>query len=207
VIRLVTIASLSALLLLVLYLPSAHPPTRFIEQVRLEHQQAESLWGVPAADRILERSVTFSAQAAHASPVPSRDAGLVPRSEATPVRDEMERVNRRLFDNPYFRSIDALLFLATYRLSSLLEWLPKSLFLVLGLVADAALERVVKSKEFRQHDPEMYALYLSTAILGTCSLVLCLVLPWTMHPLAWALAPLGIAFLAARAIADFHRRP
>lgn len=206
-IRLVATGALCTLLLLVLYLPSAIPPMRFIEQLRLEHHQAANVWGLAAAGRILDRTMALNAHAAGASPIPTLEAAPAVRSGASTAREEMDRVNRRLFDNPYFRSIDALLILATYRVSALLEWLPKGVFLVLGLIADAVMERLVKAKEFRQHDPEMFALYLSAAIIAGCGLVLSLVLPWTVHPFAWALAPLGIAVLLARAIADFHRRP
>lgn len=206
-IRMAAIGSLSALLLLVLYLPSAHPPMRFIEQLRLEHHEANSLWGFATAQRILDRAMTLNAQAAGASPIPTLEAAHAVRGGVGAARQEMDRVNQRLFDNPYFRSIDALLVLAAYRLSAIREWLPNGFFLALVLVIDAVMERLVKAKEFRQHDPEMFALYLSAAIVAACGLMLSLVVPWTMHPLAWAAAPLGIAFLVSRAIADFHRRP
>ena len=44
-IRIVSIAALLSLLVLVLYLPSAHPPERFLAQIRSEHQAMEALWG------------------------------------------------------------------------------------------------------------------------------------------------------------------
>ena len=37
-IRVVAVVSLLCLLVLVLYLPSAHPPERFLAQLRIEHQ-------------------------------------------------------------------------------------------------------------------------------------------------------------------------
>lgn len=206
-IRVVAIGALGTLLLLVLYLPSAHPPERFIERLRHEHRQAVDLWGSTTGERILDRAMDLSATTAEAAPIPARGIANQHPRHTGQVKDEMDHVNRRLFDNAYFRSIDALLVLAMYRLSATGEWLAKGILLALALVADAAMERAVKAREFRQHDPEMFALYLSAAIVAGCALVLCLVLPWPIHPLTWAMVPLGMAFLAARAIADFHRRP
>ena len=123
------------------------------------------------------------------------------------VATEMAQVNRRLFNSPYFRSIDALLALASYRLAALLQWLPPCWVLALALVIDAFLERVAKAKEFRQHDPEMFALYVSIAILTLCASLLAMVWPWTLHPLAWAAVPVVVAVVLSRAISHFHRRP
>ncbi len=45
-IRIVSIAALLCLLVLVLYLPSAHPPERFLAQIRSEYQAIEEM--IPA---------------------------------------------------------------------------------------------------------------------------------------------------------------
>jgi len=55
-IRIVSIAALLCLLVLVLYLPSAHPPERFLAQIRSEHQAIEEIWGETPALRILDRA-------------------------------------------------------------------------------------------------------------------------------------------------------
>ena len=51
-IRIVAIASLMALLVLVLYLPSAHPPERFVAQLRVEHEQITRFWSAQHAENI-----------------------------------------------------------------------------------------------------------------------------------------------------------
>lgn len=205
-IRVAAIGALSTLLLLVLYLPSAHPPERFIQLLRQEHLHAHDVWGATTADRILHRAMAIESQAGTAPPLPTRaSAPLAPHGTGT-VQHEMAQVNRRLFDNPYFRSIDALFVLAIYRFSALVEWLPKCIFFLLAFLVDALAERVIKAKEFRRHDPEVFALYLSIAIVALCACVLAMVSPWSLHPAAWAVAPLGIAVLVGRATADFHRR-
>ena len=44
-IRAVAVLSLLVLLVLVLYVPSAHPPERFLAQLRAEHEAAAAYWG------------------------------------------------------------------------------------------------------------------------------------------------------------------
>lgn len=206
-IRIVAIASLTSLLLLVLYLPSAQPPERFLQQLREEHRESTVFWGPDIAERMLDKMMVLQAGAAAASPVPAASSAPAPSGLNRAVGREMAHVNQRLFNNPYFRSIDALLVLASYRLSMLLEWLPRCWVLALALAIDAFLERAIKSKEFRQHDPEMFALYVSAAILVLCASVLATVWPWALHPAAWAVVPLLVSALVSRAITHFHRRP
>lgn len=205
-IRVVAIVSLTSLLVLVLYLPSAQPPERFVLQVRAEHARAIEVWGPVDATRILDRMLALQDTATEVSPGPAGASAPQTAGVDEAVGHEMARVNQRLFNNPYFRSIDALLTLASYRLSALLEWLPRAWILALALAADALLERAVKSKEFRHHDPERFALYASGAILTVCACVLAMVWPWTLHPAAWAVAPIVVALLLSRAIAHYHRR-
>ncbi|MBH2008583.1 MAG: DUF4400 domain-containing protein [Xanthomonadaceae bacterium] len=205
-IRYVAIGALSTLLLLVLYLPSAHPPERFIQQLHDEHLHAYDVWGATTANRILHRAMIIESRAETTPPLPTRASTPSEPHGTGAVQHEMAQVNRRLFDNLYFRSIDALFVLAIYRFSALLEWLPKCTFFLLAFLVDALAERVIKAKEFRRHDPEVFALYLSIAIVALCACVLAMVSPWPLHPAAWAVAPLGMAVLVGRAAADFHRR-
>lgn len=205
-IRAVAVVSLLLLLVLVLYVPSAHPPERFLEQLRSEHEAAVEFWGAGAAYRMLDRAMQMQADAAEASPVPAlRD---LPKTSSIngAVASEMASVNQRLFHNRYFRSVDALLMLASYRLSSLLEWLPWLLPMMLAAGTDGALVRAIRAKEFLQHDPEMFAVWCCLLIVTACVTVVALVLPLPLHPVAVASAPIAMALLLGRAIANFHRR-
>jgi len=205
-IRFVSTASLLALLVLVLYLPSACPPQRFIDQVRIEANLNSAIWGRNHAMRIMTRMLDFQSSTKSVSPVPSmRDAPAAPGINNT-VANEMGQVNHRLFNNPYFRSIDALLVLATYRLSALIEWLPALLVFVLAVLFDGFLVRILKSKEFGRHNPEMFALNACAAIMTTCGTILAFVLPITVHPLALPIVPVAISIFMSRAVANFHRR-
>ena len=205
-IRAVAIFSLSTMLLLILYLPSAHTPERFVRQLQQEHLLASELWGFATAERILERSMVMTSRAGAASPLPTHSSTTAERRPAGRIGEEMAQVNRRLFDNAYFRSIEALLDLASYRLSALMEWTPKCAFLILAVLADSIGRRTVKAHEFSRHDPELFALCWSGAIVGLCAVILCMTLPVSMHPLIWAISPVCVGALVARAVADFHRR-
>ncbi len=205
-IRAVAVLSLVSLLILVLYLPSAHPPERFVAQLRAEHQAAARFWGDEAAMRMLSRALSVQDSARQASPVPSSaDAPALGVVDGA-VAQEMASVNQRLFNNAYFRSIDALFLLASFRLASLLEWLPWLVAFAVTVVADGCFTRLIKSKEFRQHDPELFALFACAAIVAVCGAVLGLVVPLTLHPLVMPCVPLLVSWLVGRAAGSFHKR-
>ena len=205
-IRAAAVISLVLLLILVLYVPAVHPPERFLEQMRSEHQVAVEFWGAEPAYRMLDRAIRLQSNAAEASPLPTlRD---MPKSHGTSqaVAAEMRSVNQRLFNNAYFRSVDALLMLASYRLSGLLEWLPWLIPLVLAASTDGSLLRVVRSKEVLLHDPEMFAVWCSLLIITGCATVVAFVLPVQLHPAMLAASPIAMTVLLGRAITHFHRR-
>lgn len=205
-IRGASIVSLVTLLILVLYVPSTHPPAEFLEQLRNEHEAAVEFWGAEPAYRMLDRAMRMQSGAAAASPIPTTKD--MPRSSGIngAVSSEMASVNRRLFNNAYFRSVDALLMLASYRLSALLEWLPWLLPLALVAGIDGSLVRIIRAKEFIQHDPEMFAVWCSLLIVSVCLTVIAFVIPAELHPATMAAAPIAIAVLLGRAVANFHRR-
>ncbi|MDP1691851.1 MAG: DUF4400 domain-containing protein [Burkholderiaceae bacterium] len=198
--------SLVSLLVLVLYLPSAHPPERFLAQLRTEHQATARFWGHEPAMHILSRALSVQDAARQASPVPSSGDAPTLGAVDSAVAQEMASVNQRLFNNTYFRSIDALFLLAGFRLATMLEWLPWMLVFTVAVVADGGFARLIKSKEFLQHDPELFALYICAAIVAVCATVLALAAPVTLHPLVMPCAPLLISLFAGGAVRCFHHR-
>ncbi|MEO3715612.1 DUF4400 domain-containing protein [Roseateles flavus] len=205
-IRVISVAALTLLLILVLYLPAAHPPERFLAQIRAEHALNVAFWGEHSALHILERALAMNTAAASASPVPSSSQAPSADRMGQAVAKEMERVNQRFFGNPYFRSIDALLLLACFRLSCQLDWLPAQTCLLLAIVIDGLMVRVLRSKEFKPHDPELFVLFASAFVLLACTSIVAFVVPLTIAPAAFAgLLPLE-AFFISRAIANFHHR-
>ena len=207
IIRVVSITSLILLLVFVLYLPSAHPPERFITQLSIEHERNYDFWGKEHALRILSRMLALHADAKAASPIAEALAGSEPHSHVeSAAGTEMAHVNARLFNNRYFQSIGALFALATYRLSAFLEWLPYLSVFVIAAFLDGFIRRIVKSKEFLQHNPELFALHVSLVILIACGTVVAFVLPVTVHPLLFAAVPISIGIFASLALANYHRR-
>ncbi|MCU7370027.1 DUF4400 domain-containing protein [Paucibacter sp. O1-1] len=175
-------------------------------ELRSEHGAAIDFWGPEPAHRILDRAMRMQSDAAAASPIPSgHDKPRAPGLNSA-VATEMASVNQRLFNNAYFRSVDALLMLASYRVSSLLQWLPWLLPLVMVASIDGAMVRIVRAQEFLQHDPEMFAVWCSLLIIASCATLVAFVLPLPLHPVAMAGFPVAAAVLTGLAIANFHRR-
>ncbi|MDR1424838.1 MAG: DUF4400 domain-containing protein [Azoarcus sp.] len=205
-IRAILAASLMLLLIFVLYLPSANPPERFLARMRLEHRSNAAYWGNGPAMRIMERGLAMNAALSSASPVP--DERSAPRFD--PVQEavghEMGRVNKRFFGNGYFRAIDALLLLATYRVAALMEWLPIEAFALAALLLDGQFVRLRRSKEFVKHDPEWFALHASAFVLVACGSVVAFVTPIDIQPPLLGALPLVAGVFFSRVVANFHRR-
>lgn len=205
-IRIVAVISLLCLLVLVLYLPSVHPAQRFLAQLRVEHEAITAFWGDAPASRILSRALSLLDSAREVTPVPSASDAPPASALDSAVAREMTSLNRRLFDNAYFRSIDALVLLASYRLSTLLEWLPWLAAFCVAALVDGGVVRVLRSREFRQHDPELFAAFTCLAIVAACAAVVGFVVPVMLHPLVMPSVPLLMSLLLSRALANFHRR-
>ncbi|HRI93099.1 MAG TPA: DUF4400 domain-containing protein [Accumulibacter sp.] len=205
-IRAVVIVSLLGLLVLVLWLPSAHPPERFMAQLRLEHAATASYWGEDFAARMLARALSMQDTARDAAPLPSLGSSPPAGAIDIAIAHEMTSVNRRLFDNSYFRSIDALLLLAMFRLALLVEWLPWMLPFTVAALGDGGVVRVVKAREFRLHSPEMFATAACGAILVMFGALVTLVVPATLHPVVLPLVPVAVSLLLAHAFASYHKR-
>lgn len=206
-IRIITIVSLLSLLVLVLYLPSAYPPQRFLMQLRTDHLAIGDFWGESAAHDLLESALLRQREVRDIAPLPDTyDAPSTERADGAVVK-EMSSVNERLFNSPYFRATDAMLLLATYRALLALKWVGWLIAFPLTMAVDSVVRRRVKAMEFVSHDPEVFSALVCGAILTACATVLLLVLPLSLHPALLPAAPLLAMTLGARAIASFHARP
>lgn len=205
-IRATAVLSLVLLLILILYMPSAHPPQHFVEQIRIEHEATAAFWGTESATRILARAMRMQDATAEVTPIPKASEAPSTTGVNSAIAREMTSVNQRLFNNPYFRSVDALLLLGSYRLATLLEWLPWLTAFAVAVVADGWFVRLIKAKEFVQHDPEIFAVYACLAIVTMCGTVIGFVVPITMHPLVLPCVPLVVSVLVGRAVGCFHKR-
>lgn len=197
-IRATLIAGLTILLLLVLYLPSAYPPEQFVTQVKQDYAVIATAWGEDRAEACLD----FALRAHDAIQGPSSPPAPVP---STPGALELAAMSERLFRNSYFRGIEALAVMATFRIAAMgvgQWWL-----LILGLAAfmDASTRRVVRSQQFEHHDPERFGLYLLGAALTLIAALMAAVVPVAMNPWAWAAVPPVLLICLSRAWGMFHR--
>lgn len=205
-IRATATLSLTALLILVLYLPAVTTPERYLAVLHAEQALTAEAWGPEPAARILAHMLDWQATLQAAAPLPNRTAApdLQPVHRAT--AREMAAIHRRIFDSAYFRAIDAALALAAYRFAALLAWLPALAVFLFAVLADGFIVRIVKSSAFRQHDPEVFALHTCGAIVTGCATMVACVVPAPVHPLLWPIAPIAMSVFASRALADYHRR-
>lgn len=206
-IRVTAIVCLAALLAIALYLPSAYPPERFLDQLRREHASIAELWGATVAASILDTALGLQDSARRAAPSPHAEPPAASAAAVdTAVAHEMSSVSQRLFGNAYFRSIEALFLLAMLRLGTMAHALPWLVPFIAAVLADGQVSRLLKAREFGHHDPEVFALAMAAAVAVSCVTVTVLLVPTEMPVIAWPAAPLIVALLAGRAWACFHLR-
>lgn len=200
------IAFVSAVLFggLLLYLPSALPTQRFLDLLRAENARYTEFWGSAHADHILSRALDVFGPNIASTAV----ARVSPPPDALPGQALLlSRVSRAidgLVHNDYVHGIQSLLLLAMHRLSTLLEWAPYVLVVILAACADGWVIRRIKAREFRQHRPELYAVgTLAIALLIGLTLLI-FIAPVALHPLVLVALPLLIAFGGHMAVANYH---
>lgn len=110
----------------------------------------------------------------------------------------------RIYSSPYMRGVDAMTTLALYRLATL-GYLAFGigLFLVPAL-ADAAMRRIIRTHEFRRHDPERYALAFAGALTMTVTLFASCVLPLPLPPYLAPCVMLMMVYCLHVVLANFH---
>lgn len=204
-VRYVWIGAMLAILCIVLYIPSASPPERFTEVLRAEHAVTRDIWGPVVADRILRRTLDLQQGTPPLSepPAPTLQVGQQPAVDAA-MAAQMTQMSMRLFGNPYFRSIDSLFALATYRLSAIIELLPLLTIFLVVVAVDGFVLRQVRAKEFVAHSAEMFGGSLIAAIVLGSMVVVSAFLPMRLHPMFFTLSLLSMLFALSRAIANYH---
>jgi len=198
--------TLCVALLYALYLPSAYPPERFVEQIRTEHGLNAAFWGEERARQLLQRSLALYAQQSEVVPAAfASSPGAAVNDTNAVVARQMSEVLERVFHNRYTEAFDALLLLAAYRLSALLEWWQWIAAFVPIACFDGYLVRVIRSKEFLEHSPLHFALCAIGATLALALALLLLVLPVAVYPLVFGAVSLALGTFLAMAISHFHR--
>lgn len=203
-IRIVTITSLVSLLMLVLYLPAARPAHAFLDQIRNEHELLTGFWGRAHAFGMLQTMLDLQPAAPHTPPLMATAISR-PSSDAK-VQKEVSAVGERLLKNEYFRSLNALFLLATYRMAVVLHLWPGIAPFFLAAVADGLVRRAVKRTDFSGHNPEVFSACVCGAILSACLGIIACVIP-TQLPSALIPILLGTwGVFANVGLANYHKR-
>lgn len=205
-IRIVAIISLTSLLIMVFYLPAAYTPEQIVQHLHQELRASQRYWGSKPTLLMLDRALDMQTSTSDAAQLPNAHAASQPASLDAAVAREITGVHGRLFKNSYFRSIEALFSLACFRLSSMVHWLPWLLLLALPIVLDGYWHRIIQAQQFRQFDPEIFAVWTCLSIMTSCASVLALVAPIEIHPLVMPCAPVLTLGLAGLAWRSYHRR-
>jgi hypothetical protein len=205
--RWVWIAAMLSILCILLYIPSVVPPERILDVLRAEDSENRRLRGTEVADKILMRMLDMQQVTPPLSQPPkesTNEAGPAGTTVDTAVANQVGQMSMRLFGNPYFRSIDSLFALASYRLSSLIEALPLlAIFMALTFV-DGMAVRAVRDKELVPHSAELFAASVVGAILLGSVAVVSAFLPVVLHPLFATLCVIAMLVVLSRAVANYH---
>jgi hypothetical protein len=98
--------TLCAVLIYALYLPSANPPERFLQQIRTEHELNAAFWGEDDAHRIMERSLSLYARQGELTPAAFASTPTVIVTDVNAaVANQMSDVVQRLFHNRDRKSV------------------------------------------------------------------------------------------------------
>lgn len=194
------LTALVAIFCIVFYIPSKVAPEEFGEVWFDEHDAVSELWGEDVAERVDARARRLKTKSAavllDASPSSLTRAGL--------PANAVDSAIVRLFGATYFRSLDSVFVLASYRLSCAIELLPALLAFLIAAAIDGSVVRVVRSKELIAHSAERFSVSLAIGFLLGLGVVVAWFLPVVLHPM-WVLAALlGMLFAMSRALANYH---
>jgi len=203
--RFVWIAALVSILCIVLYIPSAVPAERFLEILKTEHAVNRTVWGQDIANRIMNRMLDMQQVTQSISTPPALAAQIGQQSAVdAAMASQVSQVSVRLFRNPYFRSIDTLFVLVSYRLSAMVELLPLLLIFLAVAAVDGLVLRAVRAKEFIPLSAEMFGASAIGGIALGSMVVVSMFLPLSLHPMHVTACLLVMLFVLSRALANYH---
>ena len=205
-IRIVFVGALALILCAVLYIPSTTSPERFIETIKMENAAHRAAWGDDAANRIMVRLLDLHQGVVQEPPpaMSSSAATLPAGSPQAAVTAQVGQMGARMFANSYFKSIEALMMLATYRACALIELLPLALLVLVVVAIDGFVVRVVRSREFVPHSAELFSASAACSILVGSLIMLSMFLPLSMPPMYITAAIVVMLFILSRAISNYH---
>ncbi|GJI98189.1 hypothetical protein RugamoR57_49070 [Duganella caerulea] len=202
-IRYLAILLAASLACLVLWLPAEHSATQFYQAARSDHAACSALWGASYATTALSSALAAAAMKRPAS-TPSVSAPGPTGPAERRLAGQMQDIASRFYGMPYMRSVEAMTTLACYRLATMLYLAPGLALLLIPALLDAAMRRIIRTHEFRRHDPERYAFGIAGAMLASGALLATCTLPVPMPPQLPATAMLLAIYCLHVAVANFH---
>ena len=192
-----------AMLGLVLWLPAGFPPSIFYRAVLSDHTACAEAWGEPFALPALRNALADSHTTAPASTSkPSADS---PTAEAErQLARRMQNIGERLHATRYMRALDAMSALALYRVHTLLYLAPAWVLVLLPALFDAAMRRIVRTHEFRRHDPERFSLGIAGVMVMIAALMMFCVVPVFWPPASPVAAMLFLTYCVHVMVANYH---
>lgn len=202
-IRYLAVILAAGLLCLGLWLPASHTAAQFYRTARADHASCSQLWGTRFANAALGSALAAKESAQPTRPpvdVPTGPTGQAERRLAS----RMQELAGRLRAMDYMLALDAMATLASYRLATLRYLAPGTALFLLPALIDAAIRRVIRTHEFRRHDPERYAFAIAgTMVMAAALAILCL-LPLPLPPLLPLCALIAAVYCLHVAIANYH---
>jgi len=205
-IRVVFIGALALILCAILYIPSTTSPERFIDIIKRENAAHRAAWGEDAADRSMTRLLNLqqSVVQEHQTPAPTASEAPFAATPQAAMTQQVGQMGARMFANSYFKSIEGLMLLASYRACALVEILPLALLVLVVVVIDGCVVRVVRSREFIPHSAELFSASSAGGIFIGSGVLLSLFLPFSVDPMYVTAAIVLMLFTLSRAIANYH---
>jgi hypothetical protein len=202
-IRYLAIALAAGMLGLVLWLPASYPAAQFYQAARADHAACSKLWGRHFATAALDSALAVAA----VEPLP-RTFNTATTGPSGPAERRLEirmqGMMDRIYGSPYMRAVDAMTTLAQYRLATL-GYLTFGIGLfLLPALTDAAMRRIIRTYEFRRHDPERYAFALAGAMAMAAAVLASCVVPLPLPPNTILCAVAMVVYCLHVVIANFH---
>ncbi len=191
----------AVVVLLWLTLPALVSPASVAATIR-DEDRLHSVWlGETAEHGILVRALGWLGRASEAGQkVTPADP---PRLDPLSVR--LAAAADAVLQTPYVQGVRALARLAVYRLAALAEWFALGLPLLLAATIDGAVIRTVKLRSFVHASPVLFGIGLHGSLAVLACLVLALLVPVVIHPLAWGVLVAVFAATLRTAASNFHR--
>lgn len=201
-IRYLLIGMTSALLGLTLWLPGGYPAASFYHAAQQDHAANEQMWSSRFTITALRSALAAAETQATPSPanIGTDPAGVAGEVLGIRVRDFVDRLRH----TSYLRALDAMMLLARYRLATLAYLAPAVVILLLPALVDAAIRRIIRTHEFRRHDPERFAFAIAGVLLQSGALVAHCALPVHVPPMAPVGLMLGIIYCLHVALSNYH---